>query len=302
MAPGGSHWRGGAHKISGKKPCRLFSRTGNCSYGARCKFAHVTASNTSSPRHGPPNETQEQQDAKTNYNVWKRLIKTEPRANDIRTMEAIWTGALEILNSDDKDWKQQLPRDLDDDATYGKQHIKVLLSLKTHTNGSGRFVKLVLPFLQVITHQSLLDCLSMDTAVGCLYNFFGGSNGTPALAFFENCCTNMLESKLGLTISGVDFEKRLYQHAHNIAGALRREQRSVFNEDLPKLLNSIENVICAGGIEQQSLLFQILHNMINELRGMIARAQGLIHDAAQSAVEVVSTTVVRISSLFIVRA
>lgn len=35
-------------------------------------------------------------------------------------MEAIWTGALEILNSDDKDWKQQLPRDLDDDATYGK--------------------------------------------------------------------------------------------------------------------------------------------------------------------------------------
>ena len=120
MAPGGSHWRGGAHKISGKKPCRLFSRTGNCSYGARCKFAHVTASNTSSPRHGPPNETQEQQDAKTNYNVWKRLIKTEPRANDIRTMEAIWTGALEILNSDDKDWKQQLPRDLDDDATYGK--------------------------------------------------------------------------------------------------------------------------------------------------------------------------------------
>ena len=47
----------------------------------------------------------------------------------------------------------------------------------------------------------------MDTAVGCLYNFFGGSNGTRALAFFENCCTNMLESKLGLTISGVDFEK-----------------------------------------------------------------------------------------------
>lgn len=217
-------------------------------------------------------------------------------------MEAIWTGALEILNSDDKDWKQQLPRDLDDDATYGKQHIKVLLSLKTHTNGSGRFVKLVMPFLQVITHQSLLDCLSMDTAFRCLYNFFGGSNGTRALAFFENCCTNMLESKLGLTISGVDFEKGYISMLTTLRELLRREQRSVFNEDLPKLLNSIENVICAGGIERQSLLFQILHNMINELRGMIARAQGLIHDAEQSAVEVVSTTVVRISSLFIVRA
>lgn len=132
----------------------------------------------------------------------------------------------------------------------------------------------------------------MDTAVGCLYNFFGGSNGTRALAFFENCCTNMLESKLGLTISGVDFEKGYISMLTTLRELLRREQRSVFNEDLPKLLNSIENVICAGGIEQQSLLFQILHNMINELRGMIARAQGLIHDAEQSAVEVVSTTVV----------
>ena len=48
--------------------------------------------------------------------------------------------------------------------------------------------------------------------------------------------------------------------------------------------------------------FQILHNMINELRGMIAKAQGLIHNAEESAVEGVSTTVVRISSFFIVRA
>jgi hypothetical protein len=147
MAPGGSNWRGGVHNISGKKPCRLFSRTGNCSYGVRCKFAHVTASKTSSPRREPLNETHEQQDAKTKYNVWKRLIKTEPWANDNRTMEAIWTGALEILSGDNKDWKQQLSRDLDDDATYGKQHIKVLLSLKTHTNGSGIFVKLILHFL-----------------------------------------------------------------------------------------------------------------------------------------------------------
>ena len=161
-------------------------------------------------------------------------------------MEAIWTSALEILNGDDKDWKQQLPRDLDDDATYGKQHIQVLQSLKTRTNGSGTFVKLVLPFLQVITHQSLLDCLSVDTAVGCLYNFFGGSNGTRALPFFENCCTSMLESKLGLTMSGVDFEKGCISMLTALRELLRREQRSVFNEDLPKLLNSIENVIGWG--------------------------------------------------------
>lgn len=67
-------------------------------------------------------------------------------------------------------------------------------------------------------------------------------------------------------------------------------------------MNSIENVICAGGIEQYSMSFHILHNMINELRGMIARAQSLIHEDDAPAVAGVSTAAVRISSLFIVRA
>ncbi len=138
-------------------------------------------------------------------------------------MGAIWTGALKILNGDDKDWKQQLPRDLDGDATYGKEHIKVLLSLETHPNGSGIFVTLVSPFLQFSTHQSLLDRLSVDTAVGFLYNFFGGSNGTRALAFFENCCTNMLLNNLGLMMSSVDFEKGCISMLTALRELLRRE-------------------------------------------------------------------------------
>jgi len=83
---------------------------------------------------------------------------------------------------------------------------------------------------------------------------------------------------------------------------LRRKQRSAFIDELPKLVDPIENVICAVGIEQPPMSFQILHNMVNKLRGMSARAQSLIHEDEESAVEGVSTTVVNISSLFIVRA
>jgi hypothetical protein len=43
--------------------------------------------------------------------------------------------------------------------------------------------------------------------------------------------------------------------------------------------------------------FQILHNMVNKLRGMSARAQSLIYEDEESAVEGVSATVVNISSL-----
>jgi hypothetical protein len=100
-----------------------------------------------------------------------------------------------------------LPHDLDNDEICGKQHIRVLQGLKTHTNGLSTFVKLVVPFLQVISHQSSLDCLSVDTAVGCLYSFFGGSNGTRAIPFFQCCLANLLESKLESILLGADFEK-----------------------------------------------------------------------------------------------
>lgn len=159
MAPRVRTWRGGGHNQTGRRTCRYFSQTGNCPYGTRCTFAHDLANNSNVDHRQRPEEAQEQRDAEANYSLWKRLIKSQPRANDIRTIEALWTGALEILNGDDRDWKQMLPRDLDSDENYGKQHIRALHSLKTHSNDSTTIVKFVVPFLQVMTHQSLLDYL-----------------------------------------------------------------------------------------------------------------------------------------------
>ena len=55
------------------------------------------------------------------------------------------------------------------------------------------FVDLVQPFLSVITHPALLDFLSVDTIVGELFNYVGGSNGARVIPFFKHIGTNLLK-------------------------------------------------------------------------------------------------------------
>lgn len=85
-----------------------------------------------------------------------------------------------------------LPRDLDDEDNYGRQHIRTLLSMVAQSDGHSKFVDLARPFLLVITHPELLDCLSVDTFVGGLYNFISGNNGSRAVPFFQRLSTNLL--------------------------------------------------------------------------------------------------------------
>jgi hypothetical protein len=81
-------------------------------------------------------------------------------------MERLWSGALKILDREDRDWKQMLLRDLDDDSFHGREHIHTLLSMVSHTHRCTKFVDLARPFLLVITHLALLDCLLINTFVG----------------------------------------------------------------------------------------------------------------------------------------
>jgi hypothetical protein len=237
-------------------------------------------------------DTPEQQMAKEDYNSWKRLIKTPPKINDTRTIELLWRGALTILNEDDRDWKQMLPRDLDDEDNYGRQHIHTLLSMVAHTHGCSTFVSLAEPFLLVITHQALLDCLSVDTFVGGLYNFISGSNGTRAIPFFQRLSTNLVEAYLESAVSKASVETILIALLTAIRELLRRERRAAFHNDLPNLANSLEGAAEVTGIDKQSVAFQIIINRIGELRATIARANGLLNHEEEPPVNGVSTTVV----------
>lgn len=246
------------------------------------------------PRRVRPEPTPEQEEAQGNYNSWKRLIKRQPTANDTRTIELIWNGALTILDGDDRDCKHMLPRDLDDEVNYGREHILTLLTMVALPHGYSKFVDLVRPFLLVISHPALLDCLSVDTFVGGLYNFISGSNGTRAIPFFRRLSTSLLgQHAASITHTPCEeLERALIAMSTTLRELLRREQRATFNEDLPKLVNTMENVVGGLGIGPHSMTFQIVNNIIGEVRGMIGRAKGLLQQEEEPEVGGVSTTVV----------
>ena len=156
--------------------------------------------------------------------------------------------------------------------------------------GPRRFAE---PFLLVISHQTLLDCLSVDTFVGGLYNFISGSNGTRAIPFFQRLCTNLIDGYCESTVLKTSVEVTLIAMLISLREILKREQRAAFHGDLPDLINSIQNVTEATGIDDMSATFQVITNQSSEIRAMIARANGLLVDMEGQSVNGIMTTVVK---------
>ncbi|QSZ30518.1 hypothetical protein DSL72_000072 [Monilinia vaccinii-corymbosi] len=231
---------------------------------------------------------------RNNYNSWKRLIKSRPLSNDIRTIQILWQGALEILDGHDRDSKQMLARDLENDDFHGREHIRVILEMTTNTNGATIFLELVRPFLYVITHQALLDCLSIDTCVGDLYNFISGSNGSRAMPFFQRLMASLLEThKFADAISKENIERTMIAMSTCLRELVRREQRVLFHDDIPGIVTSLENSVGVVGVDRSSAAFSIIPSRTQELRGMIARANGLLYQEDQTQASGVSTTVIQ---------
>ena len=281
------------------QPCRNMQKTGKCRFGAKCQYSHDMSfdqysERSSNPSRKKPEETPQQQQAKAHYNSWKRHIKNEPKPNDSRTIELLWEGALIILNGEDRDWKQMLPRDLDDQDNYGREHMHAVLSMVARPHGHSEFIKLAQPFLSVLTHSALLDCLSVDTSVGGLYNYMSGANGSRAIPFFQRLCKSLVEGFLGESPSRstVLLETTLVAMAVALRELLRREQRATFHNDLVDLIDTIESIPEATGIDLQSATFQKVRTRSEELRGIVARANGLLQGQDEQPVGGVSTSVV----------
>lgn len=177
--------RGGRN---GSNLCWNFLETGECLSGVNCRYSHEIENQSQggqssrASRERPP-ETQEKLQAKADYRTWKQLIQRVPRENDIGGIRHLWSGALDILNDDDRDLKQLLPRDLDDEENFGKQHIRMLMSMEVRGNAHSTFIGLAVPFMSVITDRALLDCMSVDSAVGGIYSFISGTKSPTVFKF-----------------------------------------------------------------------------------------------------------------------
>ncbi|KAI1006799.1 hypothetical protein K3495_g1423 [Podosphaera aphanis] len=220
-------------------------------------------------------ETDEELQARQLYYSWKKMIKEYPKPNDRSTIKNLWRKSLEILDNRDLNMIQQIPRDLESVEYQGFNHINAIMGIQAREGESEEFINLALPFLQVITHEAILDNLAVDTAVGGIYNYISGTNGIRVTTFFQRLCQCIVNLKAkNLSVSSLD--QIMISILNTLREVLKRERRASYNEDLPEVFNQIERIMKITGLENDSATNQIVNAGIVELRGIVTRAHKLL--------------------------
>ncbi|UPX11032.1 uncharacterized protein EKO05_0001658 [Ascochyta rabiei] len=271
--------RGGREKAAGI--CFDFQNDG-CTR-KNCRFSHDADSATSGlPRRVRAEETEEQQHARTQYSSWKKYLGGAYSPAETYTMRRVWEGALGILQEDDRDWKQQLPRDLDNDEVKcnGRAHVKAIVDRRTTANSMAEYVEVAKHFLEVITHPSLVDCLAVDEHVGGIYSFIGGVNGTRAIRFFQHLCEALVTVRTGerTTVPQAVVERALTCLTAALYELLYRDRRARLNDCLLELVDTIETAADIVPENLPSVTSTIVKNCIADTRALINRAKGLVSD------------------------
>jgi hypothetical protein len=225
-----------------EKPCTHFQR-GRCYYGEKCKFSHdVNEAAKSKLNPAAYRPTSSDPDAQNQYFDWKTLLRSGISHSGYYRREheelvQFWNGALEILESDSRENHQFLAKDLVDDKLHGFDFI-----LATADADNSEELRPMPsydePFLKVITHISLLDCLSIDSFVGTLYTYFGGTNGDRAIRYLRGVCLNLMsqgeENNEIAPVFSLDMIKLLLNTLYQL---LSRVRNARFHDELPALLD-----------------------------------------------------------------
>jgi hypothetical protein len=145
----------------------------------------------------------------------------------------MWTLAIRIMNSSNRELHQSVARDLADDDIGGPGFIKTTVRLCGTLQIDEDCLSVARAFLQTITHPSLLRCLSVDTFVGTIYRMVSGGNGDQGIAFFSNLNRRLSEA----TESPQEFLALVVLSLYEL---IRRERKCLLNDDMPALLGALE--------------------------------------------------------------
>ena len=153
----------------------------------------------------------------------------------------LWEGALSVLDGDGRRWHQAVALDLVDDKLKGHDAIRNTIQACMDIDTDHECLSSSEPFLRLITHPSLINCLSVDSYVGTLYRFVAGSNGDQAIAFFTDLVRRLQQvysdtaynKSFSGSIRSIRFLSLISMSMHEL---LRRERKLLFHESLSELL------------------------------------------------------------------
>lgn len=273
--------RGSGRNRNPPEICRNFQRMGRCRFDSKCHYSHDLAPGNGLEQASDKSaylETHEQRQAKDEYHSWKRLIKVPPQLNCEKTLVQVWIGALTVLDGQEREWRQMVVRDLDEEDFFGKMHIKAVLARRPESGNTRAYFQLIQPFLSVMTHSALLDCLSVDSSVGGLYNFISGTNGTRAVPFVQTVCETLVNLHLDTmtSIPASQSEITLIASTTFLREVLRRESRARFNDDIPTVIESLQNAVQVIVGQTPSCCPTIVLGHLDEVQAMVGRAKGLL--------------------------
>lgn len=209
------------------------------------------------------------------------LLDSAPICKEVQAVRRIcaayWKSAAQGCRKHEKESRHALARDLDDDELYGREHIRETIACALQPRQDLASYNAMNCFLQTMTHASFLDCLSIDSCVGGLYNFFSGTNGNRAIPALQRFCDGVLDklsTKPGDQLA--DVESAAVALSTAVQELLKREQRARLHDDLPPLVDSIERL--SNNLTQRGLLntSAILIHHIGEIRAVVGRARGLL--------------------------
>ncbi|PYI22896.1 hypothetical protein BO99DRAFT_377209 [Aspergillus violaceofuscus CBS 115571] len=243
--------RGGPNSSRKRNQSEIFCvhfQRGRCHHGERCRFSHdvnKAADFKSTPATYHP--TTHDLDARNQYFDWKRLLRRGLLGSGFSRMEheeivQFWNGALEILESDNRENHQFLAKDLVDDDLHG--HDFILATADADDPDGVRPISTYdEPFLKVITHASLLHCLSVDSFVGTLYTSFGGPDGDRAIRYLRSVCRSLMskgeDTNENVPVISLDMMKLLLNTLYQL---LSRVRLARFHDEIPALLDLIREV------------------------------------------------------------
>ncbi|KAF7716581.1 Zinc finger C3H1-type domain-containing protein [Penicillium ucsense] len=266
---GGNH-RGGTNGLIQRRPseglCVHFQR-GRCHWGDRCRFSHDTTERV----HNGSSSTTHDPVAKNAYLDWKRCLRSgiAPWIYSGREHEKLgrfWNEALEILESDSRENHQLLAKDLVDEDLHGRDFILATIDADQARGSLRRFEIYGEPFLKVVTHCSLLNCLSVDSFVGSLYSDFGGTNGDRGINYLSAVCSGMINMR-SEQVTSLDTVKLLLNVLHQLLSRIRRarfhDEVSMLIDLARKLVDQFAPISSKADIDGLESKIQVMESLVN---------------------------------------